>query len=467
MEAAFSSDRLSAAKSQTVSIIASHAGSGEVAKQKSNRMWQWLSAAVVASGTIAFLQPWNASQADTHAVADHPGNELKTVETERPTVVSTANVVLPATFRPWQTASLSARVSGYLTRWHRDLGEHVTAGELLAEIETPELDQEVASAEAAAREADAAALQAVAEKTEAEADLKTTQAQLVRVQAELDLSRSQLSRREKLVASKVITEEEFDTFSREVEARTAVVASAESDVARRRANLTTRSAIIDARYATARSRQSNVDRLRELQGFKRIVAPFDGVVTRRSAEIGMLVTAGRETLFVLEDMSRIRVQISVPQAYSMQTTPGVVTTVSVPESSLKSIPGTITRVSSSVDSASRTMLAEIELENSTLNLQPGSYGQVTLNTVHDHKTWTVPTNTVLMRVNGPHVAVVDEDNQIELRQVQLGRDFGSRVAVVSGIRGDEQLVVNPGDDLKNGTRIQRNERVSGVEVVLK
>lgn len=298
--------------------------------------------------------------------------------------------------------------------------------------------------------------------------MKAAQAQLVRVQAELELAKSQLARREKLVASKVITAEEFDSFTREVEARTAVAAAADADVTRRRSNLTTRSAIIDARYATAKSRQSNVERLQELQGFKRIVAPFDGIVTRRSAEIGMLVTAGRETLFVIEDMSRVRVQISVPQAYSMQTVPGVVTTISVPESSVKSIRGTITRVSSSVDSASRTMLAEIELENSSLNLQPGSYAQVTLNTVQDHKTWTVPTNTVLMRVDGPHVAVIDNQDQIELRQVRLGRYFGSRVVVVTGIEGTERLVVNPGDDLRNGMQIQTNgEQAKGQEVALK
>lgn len=419
---------------------------------------KWLAGFLMVGGAAtAALQPWKLPSAESHSATISTKPFVKSVEIQRPSPATTANVVLPATFRPWQTAPLSARVSGYLTHWHRDLGDHVLAGDLLAEIETPELDQEVASAESLAREADAAVVQAKAERIEALADLKAAEAQLNRVRAELELSRSQLARREKLVAGRVITQEEFDSFLREVEARTAIVAAAESDVTRRNANLETRGAIIDARVATAKSRQSNVERLQQLQAFKRIVAPFDGVVINRTAEVGMLVTAGREALFVVEDMSKVRVQINVPQSYSMQTVPGVVATVSVPESSV-AVSGTITRVSSSVDSASRTMLAEIELENSSLHLQPGSYAQVSLKTEQDHSNWTIPTNTVLMRVEGPHVAVVDPENQIELRRVTLGRDLGSRVVVVAGITGNERLVVNPGNDLTNGLLIQVHQK---------
>lgn len=431
--------------------------------KRSNIGWKLLTSAFVVAGTAgAVYQPWKGDNASPHAAGTTEAPR-KAVDIQRPAPAGTANVVLPATFKPWQTASLSARVSGYLTKWHMELGDHVQAGELLAEIETPELDQEVASAESSAQEATAGAVQAVAELAEAKADLKVADAQLNRVRAELELSRSQLVRREKLVAGKVITQEEFDAFSREFEARTAVVAAAEADVARRTTNLDTRAAIIDARQSTAKSRRSNVERLRELQAFKRIVAPFDGVVTQRNAEVGMLVT-GREVLFVVEDMSRVRVQISVPQAYSMQTRPGVDVSVSIPESSLPAMTGTITRTASSVDSASRTMLAEIELENSSQLLQPGSYAQVSLKTQQDKSSWTIPTNTVLMRVEGPHVAIANHDDQIELRSIKLGRDLGSRVIVAAGISGDERLVVNPGNDLANGTPIRVNQRDEKVEV---
>ena len=347
---------------------------------------------------------------------------------------------------------LHARVSGYLQAWHADLGARVKAGDLLAEIETPELDQELAEAKGLASEATAAAVQARAERQEAEAELKVTVAQLTRVRAEAELAKRQLVRREKLLVNHAVSREEYEVFQKEVETRAADVVATEADVDRRRTNLETRSAIIAVREATAKSRQSNVDRLQELQVFKRIVAPFDGVVTQRSAEVGMLVTAGKESLFVVEDMNRVRVQTNVPQAYSMQARRGAVATINVPESAGPAVRGTITRIADSVDSTSRTMLAEIELENSAGRFQPGSYAQVTLTMPQNGSSWTIPTNTVQMRVEGPHVAIVSDHNRVEIKRVSLGRDLGNRV-VVGGIRGDEQLVVNPSDDLTSGMQV--------------
>lgn len=421
-----------------------------------NLAW-FLSAVVVVWVNVAF-EPWKALSSHAVQAASHSPevatDVAKTVSIALPAKASTASVVLPATLRPWQTTTLHSRVSGYLAAWHRDLGASIKAGDILAEIETPELDQELAEAKALVHEATAAVVQAQAERVEAEADLKVAEAQLVRSQAETDLARTQLARREKLLEKRAISQEEVDTFSTQLRTTTAGISAAESDIARRRTNLQTRSAVIDAREATVKSRQSAVDRLEELQTFKRIVAPFDGVVTQRAAEVGMLVTAGKESLFTIEDMSRVRVQINVPQTYSLQTRPGVVATVSVPESSVKDVPGTITRISESVDSTNRTMLAEIELTNAEHRFQPGSYAQVSLITPQDDASWTIPTNTVWMRVDGARIAVVNDQNQIEIRPVSLGRDLGTRIVVANGIHGNERLVVNPGDDLVNGLRIQ-------------
>jgi RND family efflux transporter MFP subunit len=168
----------------------------------------------------------------------------------------------------------------------------------------------------------------------------------------------------------------------------------------------------------------------------------------------MLVTAGKDELFVVEDMSRVRVQLSVPQTNAAQTRPGVSADISLPESGGGSVHGTITRIANSVEATNRTMLAEIELDNAEYRFQPGSYAQVTLATPQDRSSWTIPANTLSMRVNGPHVAVVGDDGQITVRPVRLGRDLGNRVVVVEGIRGDERLVVNPGDDLADGFRVQ-------------
>jgi len=410
-----------------------------------------VSAAVVSAALAAF-QPWKSQSSETVSV-ERPVETLRTVEVANPSATSTSSVVLPATVRPWQATDLIARVSGYLKVWHRDLGDRVQAGELLAEIDTRELDQELAAAESLAREADAAAVQARAERVEAEADLKVADSQLERARAELALARSQLTRREKLFASKIVTQEEFDTFQRQLEARVADEGATASDVSRRRSNLDTRTAIIAVRDATAKSRQSTVNRLQELVVFKKIVAPFDGVVTRRNAEIGALITAGKEVLFTMEDMSRIRVTLNVPQTYSVQTTIGVEATIILPEAPGKSVKAAITRVADSVESTTRTMLAEIELENSQARLQPGSYAQVSLKTQQDSAVWSIPSNTVSMRVQGPHIAVVNEQDQIELRQVSLGRDLGKRVIVAEGLHGGERLVINPADDLVNGQQV--------------
>jgi len=405
-------------------------------------------------GGIVYLQPWTHAGEMAAVAGQESRDTRKVVQIARPTQAVTSEVVLPATIRPWQSATLHARASGYLTAWHKDLGATVKAGELLAEIETPELDQEVAAGEALAHEAEAAAAQAKAERIEAEADLKVAEAQLTRVRAETELARTQLARREKLVVTRTIAKEEYDTFATQMESRNAEVAAAESDVARRRSNLDTRTAIIEARVATAQSRFSNVERLKELQEFKRIVAPFDGVVTHRDAEVGMLVTAGKEALFVVEDMSRVRVQMQVPQTYSVQTVRGVAATVAVPESSAPAAAAKVTRVAESVDMNNRTMLAEIEIENGSRRFQPGSYAQVTLSVPQGDAAWTVPTNTVSMRVAGPHVAVVTDQDQIELKPVKLGRDLGTKVVIASGIRGDERLVVNPSDALTDGDSVR-------------
>jgi multidrug efflux pump subunit AcrA (membrane-fusion protein) len=416
--------------------------------------WPWLATAVVAAvATLGIYELQRILRAESALSTDH-AEMLTTVKVATPAPATSASVVLPATIRPWQTTTLHARVSGYLTAWHGEIGSAVKAGDLLAEIETPELDQELLEGEALASEAAAAVVQAKAERAEARADLKVAEAQLVRIQAETELAKSQLARREKLLATKAIARDDYETFATQVEARTAEVDAARADVVRRRTNLETRGAIIAVREATAKSRRASFERQKELQVFKRIVAPFDGVVTRRAAEVGMLVTAGKESLFTIEDMSRVRVQVSVPQTYALQTAAGSHATVSVPESTLPAVDGTITRTAESIESTNRTMLSEIELVNSSHRYQPGSYAQVTVSTTQDKTAWTVPSNTIHMRVDGPHVAVVNEQNRVENRHVVLGRDLGNRVVVAEGIHGDERLVINPGDSLVDGARIR-------------
>jgi multidrug efflux pump subunit AcrA (membrane-fusion protein) len=403
---------------------------------------------------MATAQPWKLLRTGAAAAGETVVELVKQVMVATPSTAKTANVVLPATIRPWQTTTLNARVSGYLTVWHYDLGAQVRQGDLLAEIETPELDQQLAEGEALASEAAAAAAQARAELQEAQADLQVAESQLRRSEVEAELTKIQYERRKNLLTKNAISVEEYEIFQKQVEARTADVAAAKADVARRRTNLDTRKAVIEARDAAAKSRLANVERLRELLVFKRIVAPFDGIVTQRSAEVGMLVTAGTQSLFTVEDMSRVRVQVNVPQTYAAQTGVGTTATVSLPESTSAGVSGAITRVAQAVDAKNRTMLAEIELANADGRLQPGSYVHVALSVPQNDSSWTIPTNTVQMLVEGPHVAVVNEQNEVELKPIVLGRDLGNRVVVSEGIAGNERLIVNPTDDLVGGLRVE-------------
>jgi len=417
----------------------------------------WLVGALLGIGAItALLTTWRNVHAESAAPAHTAAREsaIQQVVTAKPKRSATSDVVLPATVRPWQATTLHSRVTGYLLAWHADLGSEVKAGQMLAELETPELDQEVSESEAQAQEAFAAAAQSRAEYAEAEAALQTSVAQLARVQAEMELARSQLTRRERLITNNSISQEERDTFQKQWEARTADVAAAQAEVNHRRTNLQTRQAVIEAREATAKSRSANVERLKQLQAFKRIVAPFDGTVTRRSAEVGMLITAGTEPLFEVQDMTRVRVQLNVPQTTAAQVHPGSSATVSIPESAVEPVAGEVSRIASSIDSETRTMLAEIELDNAQSRLQPGSYAQVKLSVSNESAPWTVPFSTVRMQSSGPQVLVVDTAGRIEVRSVKLGRDLGTTIVVSEGIRGDERLIVNPTDSLAAGQQVE-------------
>lgn len=407
-------------------------------------------------GAVA-LQPWKlihskSTAAEVHVVSEGTAEPKKTVQVERPAATSVSETVLPTTLRPWQAATLNARVSGYLTAWHKDLGARVTAGEVLAEIETPELDQQLAEAQATAAEATAAVVQSQAERQEAEAEFNVAEAQAFRAKADAELATSQLARREKLLPTNAISQEEYVTFQKQVQARNADVAAAQADVERRRTGLATKAAMITAREAAAKSRQANVERLKETLRFKKITAPFDGIITSRTAEVGMLVTAGKEALFVVEDMTKIRAQTNVPQAFAAQAGIGTKVSLRLPEAGLVTT-ATVTRTAESIDPVSRTMLAEVELDNASRRFQPGSYAQSTFSTRQGDAAWTIPTNTLQMRVEGPHVAVVNERSEIELRAVKLGRDLGKRIVVASGLSGRERLVVNPDEELRSGVAV--------------
>jgi RND family efflux transporter MFP subunit len=292
---------------------------------------------------------------------------------------------------------VAARAGGYLRRWTKDIGSRVRRGELLAEIETPELDQQLSQAIAARQQ----------------------------TAASLDLARSSMARWEALRKRDAVSQQELD------ERRSAF--------AQARANL----AAADA----------NVERLRQLESFKRVVAPFAGVITKRNVDIGDLIDTTGKPLFLLSQTDPLRVYVNVPQAYAQLVKPGQAATVTQTELHGRAFHGEVARTAASIDTATRTMQVEVSLRNQDAALLPGAFVQVEL-ALPPSGTVTVPFNALLFRGEGVRVAAVDANGKVHIRPVQLGRNFGESVEILAGLAGGERLVVNPADSLAEGDQVQ-------------
>jgi RND family efflux transporter MFP subunit len=411
-----------------------------------------LGIAVTGAATVVTLRNVDAASA-AHAKVTP---ELRHVQVVGASRVGGGELTLPATLRPYQTADIFARTSGYLKAWHVDIGDHVVAGQLLAELDTPELDQELLQSEALKLQAEASVAEAVAEHEEAKQQIELAKANVQRADAQLSLAKITYKRNTPLAVTQAISKQELDESQATLQSRQAEVAAAKAELAQQTANLATREAIIRSRQATVANATANVQRLRELQGFQRLVAPFDGVITRRQAEVGMLVTAGttgQTPLFGLVQQDKLRVQVAVPQSQASQLEIGQQADVFVPERPGQAFTGVIARTAAAVDQQSRTLNVEIELPNSQQQLLPGAYAEVKFMTSEIQKKLRVPASTLLLTSAGTFVAIVDGDSSIRILPVKLGRDHGVNVEVTQGLTGDESLIVNPSDDLSNGQRV--------------
>lgn len=309
-------------------------------------------------------------------------------------------VSLPATLRGRNEVALYARTNGYVKAWTHDIGDRVRKGDVLAIIDTPEVDQDLAQAQAAQEQ----------------------------IKARLALTQTSLARWEDLRRRDAVSQQELDE-------RRAAQQQAQADLV---------------------ASQANVRRLQQLHDFGRIVAPFDGVVVRRNAEVGTLVAAGSGTttkeLFYLAQTDALRLTVSVPQVYAADVALGKDVSVKLLERPNAPAQGKITRVSGGVDVATRSVQVEVALDNAAGQFLPGSYVEVGLPLSGKAKTLLVPPNTLQFRQDGPRVAVV-EDSKVYLRPVKLGRDLGRSVEVVGGLNADDQLVLNPPDTLEEGSQV--------------
>jgi RND family efflux transporter MFP subunit len=314
----------------------------------------------------------------------------------------TQEILLPGTTQAFTDAPIFARTNGYVKGWYFDIGAHVKKGQLLCEIETPEVDQQL---------------------QQARADLETAQANLRQAQITAD-------RWQALLESDSVSKQETD-----------VAVSA-----------------LSANKATVNSNLANVRRLEQLQGFQKIFAPFDGVITARNVDIGVLINAGSTTtagreLFHMTAIHKLRVFVAVPEVYSRAARPGASASLSLDEFPGRSFHGTLVRNANSIDLASRTLLVEVDLDNPAGELLPGAYVMVHLKLPKEIKSVTVPGNTLLFRAEGLQVAVV-RDGQAQLIPVTIGRDYGNTVEIVAGLQPTDQVIVAPSDSLTSGTPVR-------------
>jgi RND family efflux transporter MFP subunit len=325
-------------------------------------------------------------------------NAIPVVTVQKPSrSPPTHELILPGDVSAFIEAPIYARTNGYLKNWYTDIGTPVKKGQLLAEIETPEVDQQL---------------------RQSKADLATALANS-RIAEITDV------RWKGLLANNAVSPQDADT----------------------------RAATAQATKATADSAQANVGRLEELESFKRVVAPFDGVVTARNTDIGALINAGQSAgsqLFRVADTTRLRVYVQVPEQFAPETKPGVEAQLSFNEHPGVTYPAKVTRTAQALDPNLRTLQVELLVDNSKGELFPGAYTEVHFELPGNTATLIVPATTLVFRTAGLQVATIEQGNRVKLHKIEAGRDFGKTVEVLSGLSADADIIMNPPDSIADG-----------------
>jgi RND family efflux transporter MFP subunit len=323
---------------------------------------------------------------------------------------SKITVSLPATTTAFEAANIFARTSGYIEKRYVDIGDRVKAGDLLADIIAPELDHQIA---------------------QAQATLAQNEATLQQTQASRDLAQVTNARDSNLVKQGWLTLQQGDNDRLTLQAQQAAVGVAQSNIA---------------------AQQAQIRVLQQEKAYQRVVAPFDGVITQRSIDNGSLVTSGSTFMFTLMHPNVIRTQVFVPQDEAFGVGPGVEAVVRVPEIPNRSFPGTVTRIASALQPGSRTLLTEIDVPNPDGALSPGIYCTVELYIPRKTPSMIIPADAVIFNENGLHVAVV-ENGTARLQKINIARDFGKEVEVHDGVKPGDQVILNPMVDLADGAKV--------------
>ena len=327
---------------------------------------------------------------------------MLTVATTRPKAGPAADhLVLPGNVQSYFEAPIYARTSGYLKVWYTDIGAGVKQGQLLAQIDAPDLDQQL---------------------RQAQADLATARANYI-------LARTTNERWQGLLTTQSVSQQDADQRA--------------GDAA--------------AKLAAQQSAAANVQRLLELESFKRVVAPFAGVVTQRNTDVGALINAGESpgsALFRVADTHRLRIYVFVPQAYAAEIRPGLEAALEFTDHPGQRYTATVASTAHALDAVSRTLQVELQIDNSGGALLPGSYVQVSFTLPSQANTLRVPANVVIFRTSNLQVATLDAGQRVRLKSITAGRDFGTEIEVLAGLNPDDTLIVSPPDSVVNGMQVR-------------
>ena len=311
------------------------------------------------------------------------------------------DLALPATLQAYSDSPIYARTNGYVSHWYADIGTRVRQGQVLALIESPEVDQELNQARAA----------------------------LAQAQANLTLADITAKRYQSLINTNAVSQQDVDSNNQN----------------------------FDAQKANVQAASANVSRLEQLQSFEKVIAPFNGVITQRLTDIGDLINAGNggtgNQLFRIAKIDVVRTFVTVPETYSQQIVDGLKATLEVTSLPNEPFTGAVIRNDHSIDVTSHTLLVEIDVPNPTGKLMPGAYAEVHMHVPVPVRSLVVPSGSVLYQAAGPRVAVVNQNSQVELRKVGLGRDFGNTIEVTSGLNASDSIIATPPDYLVDGMKV--------------
>jgi RND family efflux transporter MFP subunit len=385
---------------------------------RAHRGWLVLGAAVVLSGLLALgIGPRLQRPAPLAETAQAANTYVPIVRVVSPRLApASTDVVLPGSIQAIKETPIYTRANGYLRRRLVDIGDRIRAGQLLAEIESPDLDQQV---------------------MQACATLQQARANLVQARANRDFARVTADRWDQLEARELVAHQDAD---------------------QQRSAFSVSQANVQAAQTTVSAQEATVRQLEALQPYEKVTAPFAGIITARTADVGALITAGSSTstleLFRMGRIDTLRIYINVPQPFVPAVQPGQTAQVLVQEFPQQSFTGTVVRTANALDPTSRTLLTEVQMSNQDAKPLPGMYAQVKFVASRATPPWVIPANTLVIRTDGSQVATVGADHRVHYQKVDIGRDYGREVEIVSGLNGAESLTSNPTDELAEGTPVQ-------------